>query len=116
MPQRYGGLGMFQPEPISAVLTAVALILTAIGGFAFRRGAEKGKAPDPAEEMRKALDANTAATALQSAHFEENNRMFKALAASAAVMADRLREIERNSTHAIDLAKDIHTEIVRRGK
>lgn len=106
----------FVPEPLSAILGGVALLLTALGGMAFWRGSSNGRKADPLEEVRKALVDNTSATAGQSLHFADNNRMFAAVLGHAGGINERLREIERNSAEALSLAKDIHTELVRRSK
>lgn len=106
---------MFEPEPISAVLTGVALILTAIGGFAFRRGAEKGKKPDPVEEMRRVMEENTSAMRASNAQFVANNGLFQGLNNKVDTMNLHLKEIERDGAERLQVLRAIRDEDLRNG-
>ena len=106
---------MFEPEPISAVLTGVALILTALGGFAFRRGAEQGKKPDPVEEMIKALDQNSQVIKASNDQFTANNGLFLALNGKIDLISGHLKEIERDGTERLQVLRAIRDEDLRKG-
>lgn len=115
MLRSHGGRAVFEPEPISAVLTGVALVLTAIGGFAFRRGTEKGKKPDPVEEMRRVMEENTSAMRTSNAQFLANNGLFQVLNGKVDAMNLHLKEIERDGSERLQVLRAIRDEDLRKG-
>jgi hypothetical protein len=99
----------FEPEPISAIIIAVSMLLTAMGIPALWRGIMSGKREAPEDKIMAALEANTAAQLAMLDQFKNNNGMFAGMGQKFDALIELTRSLER-------VQRDVHTEIVRQGK
>ena len=96
----------FTPEPISAIVAAVAAVLAALGIPAIRQGIASAKKASPEDHLKDSLDANTLAQQAMLDQFRHNNNLFVGLGSKLDQTNAHLKDIEH-------VQERIHTELVR---
>ena len=99
----------FTPEPISAIVAAVAAALAALGIPALRQGIASAKKASPEDHLKESLDANTKAQQSMLDQFKHNNNLFVSLGAKLDQANTHLKDIEH-------IQQRIHTELVRNSR
>ena len=84
---------LLTPENLPATLTAVSLIITAVGGVVLYRVQKEPPKAGSQDAAAVALAENTKALQSQSANFEDNNDMFRAVLGKVDGMARDFAEV-----------------------
>jgi hypothetical protein len=116
-------LSLITPENLPATLTAIGVIITAIGGVTLYRVQKEPPKPGTADAVALALAENTRATLAmaeamkdQNHHFADNNRMFGNITVAADGMAKDqskiLSEIQRLRENS-DMIRDAANRLKR---
>ena len=105
---------LLTPENLPATLTAVSLIITAVGGVVlYQRQKEPPKAGSQ-DAAAVALAENTKALQSQSANFEDNNDMFRAVLGKVDGMARDFAEVRHDMAESKGHLASIRDALNRR--
>lgn len=80
-------MSLITPDNIAAVLTGVAAVASAVGGWALWRGRKEPAPPGTVDATREALVENTEALRAMHRQFKDNNRLFGEILSVARGMA-----------------------------
>ena len=112
---------LLTPENLPATLTAVSLIITAVGGvvlYRVQKEPPKAGSQDAAAlalaENTKALNAMVEGLKGQNTHFADNNEMFKALGPVLGGMAKDFTEMRHDGAESRILLALIRDALNRR--
>lgn len=115
-------LQLLTPDNLAGVLTAVGMLITAIGGVILYRVQKDPPKPGTADAAIVALAENTKATmhmadALkgQNTHFADNNEMFKAIAPHVATLARDMTDMRHDMAEAKAHLAAMRDALNRRG-
>jgi uncharacterized membrane-anchored protein YhcB (DUF1043 family) len=105
---------LLTPENLPATLTAVSLIITAIGGVVLYRVQKEPPKAGSQDAAAVALAENTKALQSQSANFEDNNDMFRAVLGKVDGMARDFAEVRHDMAEAKGHLASIRDALNRR--
>lgn len=100
-------LSLITPENLPEILTAIGVIITAIGGMTLYRVQKEPPKLGTKDAVALALAENTRATLAmvdamkgQNDHFADNNRMFKALGPLVGGMAKEFTDMRHETAES----------------
>lgn len=105
---------LLTPENLPATLTAVSLIITAIGGVVLYRVQKEPPKAGSQDAAAVALAENTKALQSQSANFEDNNDMFRAVLGKVDGMARDFAEVRHDMAESKGHLASIRDALNRR--
>jgi uncharacterized membrane-anchored protein YhcB (DUF1043 family) len=105
---------LLTPENLPATLTAVSLIITAVGGVVLYRVQKEPPKAGSQDAAAVALAENTKALQSQSANFEDNNDMFRAVLGKVDGMARDFSEVRHDMAEAKGHLASIRDALNRR--
>ena len=105
---------LLTPENLPATLTAVSLIITAIGGVVLYRVQKEPPKAGSQDAAAVALAENTKALQSQSANFEDNNDMFRAVLGKVDGMARDFAEVRHDMAESKNHLAAIRDALNRR--
>ena len=105
---------LLTPENLPATLTAVSLIITAVGGVVLYRVQKEPPKAGSQDAAAVALAENTKALQSQSANFEDNNDMFRAVLGKVDGMARDFAEVRHDMAEANGHLASIRDALNRR--
>ena len=105
---------LLTPENLPATLTAVSLIITAIGGVVLYRVQKEPPKAGSQDAAAVALAENTKALQSQSANFEDNNDMFRAVLGKVDGMARDFAEVRHDMAESKNHLASIRDALNRR--
>ena len=105
---------LLTPENLPATLTAVSLIITAVGGVVLYRVQKEPPKAGSQDAAAVALAENTKALQSQSAHFEDNNDMFRAVLGKVDGMARDFAEVRHDMAESKGHLASIRDALNRR--
>ena len=105
---------LLTPENLPATLTAVSLIITAIGGVVLYRVQKEPPKAGSQDAAAVALAENTKALQSQSANFEDNNDMFRAVLGRVDGMARDFAEVRHDMAESKGHLASIRDALNRR--
>lgn len=105
---------LLTPENLPATLTAVSLIITAVGGVVLYRVQKEPPKAGSQDAAAVALAENTKALQSQSANFEDNNDMFRAVLGKVDGMASDFAEVRHDMAEAKGHLASIRDALNRR--
>lgn len=114
-------LSLITPENLPEILTAIGVIITAIGGMTLYRVQKEPPKLGTKDAVALALAENTRATLAmvdamkgQNDHFADNNRMFKALGPLVGGMAKEFTDMRHETAESRILLALIRDALNRR--
>jgi len=105
---------LLTPENLPATLTAVSLIITAVGGVVLYRVQKEPPKAGSQDAAAVALAENTKALQSQSANFEDNNDMFRAVLGKVDGMARDFAEVRHDMAESKGHLASIRDALNRR--
>ncbi len=106
---------MFTDEPLSAILVAVATLISAIGGLTIWRN--RGKpALSPLELLEKAVSANTSTTIESNQLFAKNLTYFENVDKVLTSQAHDISLIREHTKDTLDVQRRLVEETIRQGR
>lgn len=105
---------LLTPENLPATLTAVSLIITAVGGVVLYRVQKEPPKAGSQDAAAVALAENTKALQSQSANFEDNNDMFRAVLGKVDGMARDFAEVRHDMAESKSHLASIRDALNRR--
>lgn len=105
---------LLTPENLPATLTAVSLIITAVGGVVLYRVQKEPPKAGSQDAAAVALAENTRALQSQSANFEDNNDMFRAVLGKVDGMARDFAEVRHDMAESKNHLAAIRDALNRR--
>ena len=105
---------LLTPENLPATLTAVSLIITAVGGVVLYRVQKEPPKAGSQDAAAVALAENTKALQSQSANFEDNNDMFRAVLGKVDGMARDFAEVRHDMAESKNHLAAIRDALNRR--
>lgn len=105
---------LLTPENLPATLTAVSLIITAVGGLVLYRVQKEPPKAGSQDAAAVALAENTKALQSQSANFEDNNDMFRAVLGKVDGMARDFAEVRHDMAESKGHLASIRDALNRR--
>ena len=105
---------LLTPENLPATLTAVSLIITAVGGVVLYRVQKEPPKAGSQDAAALALAENTKALQSQSANFEDNNDMFRAVLGKVDGMARDFAEVRHDMAESKGHLASIRDALNRR--
>lgn len=103
----------FTNEPVSVIITAIATLIASFGALEIRKGYKSGKAGEPDDKMRGAMDANTAAMLAMVEQFRHNNGLFVGLGGKVDTLASKHDQTNTNLREILQVQNNIYAEHVR---
>lgn len=105
---------LLTPENLPATVTAVSLIITAVGGVVLYRVQKEPPKAGSQDAAAVALAENTKALQSQSANFEDNNDMFRAVLGKVDGMARDFAEVRHDMAESKGHLASIRDALNRR--
>ena len=105
---------LLTPENLPATLTAVSLIITAVGGVVLYQRQKQPPKAGSQDAAAVALAENTKALQSQSANFEDNNDMFRAVLGKVDGMARDFAEVRHDMAESKGHLASIRDALNRR--
>ena len=105
---------LLTPENLPATLTAVSLIITAVGGVVLYRVQKEPPKAGSQDAAAVALAENTKALQSQSANFEDNNDMFRAVLGKVDGMARDFADVRHDMAESKGHLASIRDALNRR--
>ena len=105
---------LLTPENLPATITAVSLIITAVGGVVLYRVQKEPPKAGSQDAATVALAENTKALQSQSANFEDNNDMFRAVLGKVDGMARDFAEVRHDMAESKNHLASIRDALNRR--
>ena len=105
---------LLTPENLPATLTALSLIITAVGGVVLYRVQKEPPKAGSQDAAAVALAENTKALQSQSANFEDNNDMFRAVLGKVDGMARDFAEVRHDMAESKNHLAAIRDALNRR--
>ena len=105
---------LLTPENLPATITAVSLIITAVGGVVLYRVQKEPPKAGSQDAAAVALAENTKALQSQSANFEDNNDMFRAVLGKVDGMARDFAEVRHDMAESKGHLASIRDALNRR--
>jgi len=87
---------LITPENLAGVLTAVAAVLSAVGGIVLWKGRKEPAPAGTIDATREALAENTAALREMGAQFMDNNKLFSDV---LMIVRDMAKDAEATREH-----------------
>lgn len=107
-------LSLITPENLPEVLIGIGAVITAIGGFTLYRVQKEPPKPGTPDAAAVALAENTKALLSQSANFEDNNDMFRAVLGKVDGMARDFAEVRHDMAESKGHLASIRDALNRR--
>ena len=107
-------LSLITPENLPHVLAAFGGLITAIGGLTVWRAWKEPPKPGSPDAAAVALAENTKALQSQSANFEDNNDMFRAVLGKVDGMARDFAEVRHDMAESKGHLASIRDALNRR--
>ena len=105
---------LLTPDNLPATLTAISLVITAVGGVVLYRVQKEPPKAGSQDAAAVALAENTKALQSQSANFEDNNDMFRAVLGKVDGMARDFAEVRHDMAESKGHLASIRDALNRR--
>lgn len=106
---------LLTPENLPATLTAVSLIITAVGGVVLYRVQKEPPKAGSQDAAAVALAENTKALQSQSDQFKDNNKLFEAVLSKVDSMARDFADMKHDAAESKAHLASIRDALNRRG-